>query len=62
MDAGKKGGEGDKREEHARKLLTYLQNHKAILSHYDQRGIKLSKAPEGLIYKHMGYRRTRMRR
>lgn len=48
------GEEGDKREEHARKLLSYLQNHKEKLSHYDQRGIKLPEAPEGLVYKHMG--------
>lgn len=44
----------DQREEKARELKRYLENHKEKLKHYDSRGIKIPKAPEGIVYKHMG--------
>lgn len=46
--------EDDKRSKKARELLKYLENNKQGLLAYDRQGVEIPKAPEGLIYKHMG--------
>lgn len=44
----------DRREEKALELKRYLENHRDKLKHYDNRGIKIPEAPEGIVYKYMG--------
>lgn len=46
--------EKDKRSEHARELLKYLENNKSGLLPYDKQGIEIPKPEEGIIYKQMG--------
>ena len=46
--------EKDKWSEKARKLYQYLQNNKEGLLPYQERGIELPKAREGVVYKNMG--------
>lgn len=46
--------EKDKRSKKAMELYKYLDNNRDGLLLYDKRGIKIGKAPEGVIYKGMG--------
>ena len=49
----------DKRAEKALELKRYLENHKDKLKHYDNRGKEIPKAPEGIVYRHMGVQENR---
>lgn len=46
--------ETDKRSSNARKLYEYLSNNKEGLLPYQERGIKIPEAKEGIVYKNMG--------
>lgn len=46
--------ENDKRSREAKRLYEYLWNNKAGLLPYQERGIKLPEAKEGVVYKNMG--------
>jgi len=48
------GLEDYEEELNARALLTYFQNNRDGLIPYDKRGIAIPKAPDGIIYRHMG--------
>lgn len=46
--------ENDDRQSKALELKQYLVNQKDKLKRYDNRGISIPKAPEGIVYKYMG--------
>lgn len=46
--------ENDDREEKALELKRYLKNQNEKLRRYDNRGIDIPKAPEGIVYKYLG--------
>ena len=46
--------ENDDRERKALELKNYLTNQKEKLKYYDNRGIDIPDAPEGIVYKYLG--------
>lgn len=53
-DSIETGEEKDKGSEKARELRQYLWNNQEGLLPYQERGIELPKAGEGIVYKNMG--------